>query len=84
MIMAKAKSGGKSKSVAKSKGKPDFKEPDVTVSGEGAKASTSGHTNDFEPGGGKKSVGSGGGDASEDTDAYETERKAQKGPSSDF
>ena len=81
--MAKSKDRG-AKSAAKASGKPDFKEPDKTVRGEGAKAKTSGHTNDFAPGKGQKSVGSGGGDASDDTDAYSTEAKAQNGPSSDF
>ena len=75
----------KAKSVAKPSGTNDFKDKaQKKVEGDGPKAKTSGHTNDFAPGKGEKAVGSGGGDQSEDTDAYKTEKKAQSGPSSDF
>ena len=80
--MAKSKDNG-AKSAAKASGSPDWKEPKKTVTGEGNKAKASG-TNDFEPGKGEKTVKSGGGCATDDTDAYSTEAKAQKGPSSDF
>jgi hypothetical protein len=66
-------------SVAKPSGQPDFKEPKVKVGPQspGTKVPKSG-TNDFEAGGGKKQVGSAGGDASDATDAYKHERQAQE------
>lgn len=70
-------------SVAKPSGSPDFLEPKVTVTGSPTKVPSSG-TNDFEAGGGAKVVKSGGGDASAKTNAYTTEKQAQKTGDSDF
>jgi len=63
-------------SVAKPSGSPDFKQPDKTVKGSPTAVPSSG-TPDFEPGKGQKTVKSGGGDASDKTDAYKTEKQAQ-------
>jgi hypothetical protein len=70
-------------SVAKPSGNPDFLEPKTTVKGSPTAVPSSGDNN-FEAGGGKKTVQSGGGDASTKTDAYKTEKKAQSGDGNSY
>jgi hypothetical protein len=66
-------------SVVKPSGSPDFLKPDKTVKGSPTAVPNSG-TNDFEAGGGKKTVKSGGGDQTPDS-AYKTERKSHSADS---